>query len=149
MATDRRPARGRAKPPIEYSLLYTATLCLLAAGAVMVYSASSAESLLTTGDSSYFLKRYLIFAALGLAALHFLSRHGLKLVKAATPLLLFGSLGMTVAVAVAALALSATRGSPQPFGVLVPVYPLAMTSLWGARHGTFPPIPDRANQPEG
>jgi cell division protein FtsW len=104
MATDRRrapsrrAARGGAKPPLEYSLLYTATLCLLAAGAVMVYSASSAESLLTTGDSSYFLKRYLIFAALGLAALHFLSRHGLKLVKAATPLLLFGSLGLTVAV---------------------------------------------------
>jgi hypothetical protein len=55
---------------------------------------------------------------------------------------LLGSLGATVAVAVAALALSATRGSPQPFGVLVPVYPLAMTSLWGARHGTFPPIPE-------
>jgi cell division protein FtsW len=66
----------------------------------MVYSASSAESLLTTGDSSYFLKRYLIFGALGLAALHFLSRHGLKLVKAATPLLLFGSLGLTLAVMV-------------------------------------------------
>ena len=28
-------------------MLYTATLCLLAVGAVMVYSASSAESLLT------------------------------------------------------------------------------------------------------
>ena len=42
-------ARKRAKPPLEYSILYTATLCLLAAGAVMVYSASSAESLQSGG----------------------------------------------------------------------------------------------------
>ncbi|HXD59186.1 MAG TPA: hypothetical protein VN606_14765, partial [Thermoleophilaceae bacterium] len=78
MATDRRRAArskpaSRSKHPLEYSLLYTATLCLLAAGAVMVYSASSAESLLTTGDSSYYLKRYLIFGAIGVALLHFLS----------------------------------------------------------------------------
>src|SRR2546423_1327195 len=97
-APSRTAVKGRPKPPLEYSLLYTATLCLLALGAVMVYSASSAESLLTTGDSSFFLKRYLIFAALGLAAMHFLSRHGLKGVKNLTPLVLFGSLGLVVAV---------------------------------------------------
>src|SRR3954451_3243494 len=97
-APSRTAVKGRPKPPLEYSLLYTATLCLLALGAVMVYSASSAESLLPTGDSSFFLKRYLIFAALGLAAMHFLSRHGLKRVKNLTPLLLFGSLGLVVAV---------------------------------------------------
>jgi cell division protein FtsW len=99
-APSRKAAKGRQKPPLEYSLLYTATLCLLATGAVMVYSASSAESLITTGDSAYFLKRYLIFGALGLAALHFLSRHGLKYVRNFTPLLLFGSLGLTLAVMV-------------------------------------------------
>jgi cell division protein FtsW len=105
MATDRR--RGaRAKAPLEYSLLYTATLCLLAAGAVMVYSASSAESLLTTGDSSFYLKRYLIFGAIGMVLLHFLSRHGLKFVKDATPVLLFGSLGLTVAVMVPGIGVS-------------------------------------------
>ena len=45
----RKRGKGRKAPvkrPIEYSILYTATLCLLAFGAVMVYSASSAESLL-------------------------------------------------------------------------------------------------------
>ena len=99
-ASSRKAAKGRPKPPLEYSLLYTATLCLLATGAVMVYSASSAESLLTTGDSSYFLKRYLIFGAIGLAALHFLSRHGLKYVRHFTPILLFGSFGLTLAVMV-------------------------------------------------
>jgi cell division protein FtsW len=111
MATDRRRAvRGkpasRSKHPLEYSLLYTATLCLLAAGAVMVYSASSAESLLTTGDSSYYLKRYLIFGAIGVALLHFLSRHGLKLVKDATPVLLFASLGLTVVVMIPGIGVS-------------------------------------------
>ena len=40
-------ARAARKRPVEYSILYTATLCLLAFGAVMVYSASSAESLLS------------------------------------------------------------------------------------------------------
>jgi cell division protein FtsW len=99
-------AKGRTKHPLEYSLLYTATLCLLAAGAVMVYSASSAESLITTGDSAYFLKRYLIFGALGLAALHFLSRHGLKLVRRLTPLVLFGSFGLTLAVMVPGVGIS-------------------------------------------
>jgi cell division protein FtsW len=102
----RREAKARPKPPLEYSLLYTATLCLLAAGAVMVYSASSAESLITTGDSAYFLKRYLIFGALGLAALHFLSRRGLKYVRHFTPLLLFGSLGLTLAVMVPGVGIS-------------------------------------------
>ena len=59
-------AAKRRKPRLEHSLLYTATLCLLAFGAVMVYSASSAESLLAgTGDASYYLKRYLAFAVVG------------------------------------------------------------------------------------
>ena len=81
-------ARTRRKRPLEYSLLYTATLCLFAAGAVMVYSASSAESLLQgPGDPSYYLKRYLFCGAIGLVVLHLLSRHGLQVVKTATPLL--------------------------------------------------------------
>src|SRR3954453_899384 len=94
-AARKRPAKGR---PIEYSILYTATLCMLAAGAVMVYSASSAESLLTTGDAAYFLKRYVIFGLLGLGLMHYLSRHGLKAVKQATPILLIGSFVLCVAV---------------------------------------------------
>ena len=87
------------KHPIEYSILYTATLCLLAVGAVMVYSASSAESLLAgSGDPSQYLKRYVVFGLLGLVALHYVSRHGLKVVRAVTPLLLIASFGLTVLV---------------------------------------------------
>jgi cell division protein FtsW len=91
--------RRTERKPIEYSILYTATLCLLAAGAIMVYSASSAESLLQgPGDASFYLKRYLLFGALGLAALHFLSRYGLKLVRGATPVLLVVAFLLTAAV---------------------------------------------------
>src|SRR3954462_4004138 len=91
----KRPAKGR---PVEYSILYTATLCLLAAGAVMVYSASSAESLLANGGPAFFLKRYVIFGALGLLAMHAISRGGLRAVRRLTPLLLGISFALTAAV---------------------------------------------------
>ena len=91
--------RPRTKPPLEYSLIYTATLCLLALGAIMVYSASSAESLLEgSGDPSYYLKRYVALAIVGLVVLHVTSRHGLSFVKAATPVLLLVSFGLTILV---------------------------------------------------
>src|SRR4051794_27623811 len=93
----RRPSK-RARP-LEYTLLYAATLFLLAIGAVMVYSSSSATSLLRgPGDPSYYLKRYVAFGIIGLVVLHALSRHGLKLVKAVTPLLLLAGFGLTLAV---------------------------------------------------
>src|SRR3954465_15423335 len=95
-----RVVRGKArpKPPIEYSILYTATLCLIAAGAVMVYSSSSAESLLQgTGGPSYYLKRYVIYAAIRLVVMHLLSRRGLKALKNVTPLLLVGSFVLCIA----------------------------------------------------
>jgi cell division protein FtsW len=92
-------ARTARKRPMEYSLLYTATLCMLAAGAVMVYSASSAESLLQgPGDPSFYLKRYVACGIVGLVVLHLLSRHGLALVKGATPILLVVSFALTLAV---------------------------------------------------
>src|SRR4051795_6856182 len=92
-------ARAARKRPVEYSILYTATLCLLAFGAVMVYSASSAESLLSgPGDPSYYLKRYLMYGLVGLVVMHLTSRHGLKLIRAATPFLLIGSFILTMAV---------------------------------------------------
>jgi cell division protein FtsW len=92
-------ARAASKRPVEYSILYTATLCLLAGGAVMVYSASSAESLFTgAGDPSFYLKRYVTFGAVGLLLLHAASRHGLGVIKAITPLLLMAAFALTVAV---------------------------------------------------
>ena len=71
---ERRP---KSSQPIEYSLLLTATLCLLAFGVVMVFSASSTTSLLgESGDGAFYLKRTLIFGALGLVVMHLLARRG-------------------------------------------------------------------------
>lgn len=75
--------------PLEYNLLMTATLCLLAAGAVMVFSASSATTLLEGhGDGTSYLVKYLVFGALGFVGLTVLSRASLPRVLAFTPGLL-------------------------------------------------------------
>ena len=77
----------------EHSMLRTATLCLIAFGAVMVYSASSGTTLLTAGgDSSYYLKRYLTSAIIGMGLLTFLSRSGLDAVRRLTPVILGAAL---------------------------------------------------------
>jgi cell division protein FtsW len=94
---------GRGSPPIEHSLLLTATLCLLALGAVMVFSASSATSLLSeqgSGDGAYFLKRTLLFGALGLVAMRLLAVQGDRLARATTPVLLGVALVLLLAVLV-------------------------------------------------
>ena len=87
-------AGRRGSPPIEYSLLLTATLCLLAIGAVMVFSASSATSLLASegGDGAEYLKRTLVFAAIGLLFMRVASIRGLSVARAATPLMVGVSL---------------------------------------------------------
>jgi hypothetical protein len=45
---------------------------------------------------------------------------------------LLGALGACVVVA-------AATAAANPFGVLVPMLPVGLTGLWGARHGTYPP----------
>jgi cell division protein FtsW len=109
-----RPAKGRGKAKrktkkrsrsaaasTEYSMLLTATLCLLALGAVMVFSASSTTRILQDGglsDSAFYLKRTLMFGAVGLVLMHLTARHGLQLVRNLTPLILGVSLFLLVAV---------------------------------------------------
>jgi len=90
-----------ASPPAEYNLLLTATLCLLAFGAVMVFSASSTTRVLSDGglsDSAFYLKRTLLFGALGLLVMHLVARHGLVAVRRLTPAILGLSLFLLVAV---------------------------------------------------
>ncbi len=96
----RRAGRG-AKLPAEYNLLLTATLCLLALGAVMVFSASSTTRILNDGglsDSAFYLKRTLLFGAVGLAIMHLTARHGLATIRRLTPAILGVSLFLLVAV---------------------------------------------------
>lgn len=101
-ASGRKRTRKRARPvSAEYNMLLTATLCLLALGAVMVFSASSTTRVLQDGglsDSAYYLKRTLLFGAVGLVIMHLAARHGLKLVRNLTPLILGGSIFLLLAV---------------------------------------------------
>ncbi len=98
----KRRARA-ANLPAEYNLLLTATLCLLAFGAVMVFSASSTTRVLSNGglsDSAFYLKRTLIFGAVGLLIMQLTARQGLQLVRRLTPALLGISLFLLLAVLV-------------------------------------------------
>ena len=67
----------------------TATMCLLAFGAVMVYSASSATSLLQgEGDGTGDLIKYVLYGAVGLVLMRVLARDGVAKVQSITgPLL--------------------------------------------------------------
>jgi cell division protein FtsW len=72
----------RVPPPLEHRIMMTAALCLLAFGAVMVYSASSPRDLLGgQGNGTAEFVRYLVFAAIGLAAMHVLERRGVALLN--------------------------------------------------------------------
>jgi cell division protein FtsW len=98
--TKKAKKRSRALP-VEYSMLLTATLCLLALGAVMVFSASSTTKVLQEGglsSSAYYLKRTLIFGAVALMIMHVTARIGLEKIRQLTPLLLGASLFLLVAV---------------------------------------------------
>ena len=88
-----RTTARRVPPPLEHRILMTATLCLLAFGAVMVYSASSPLGVLSRGGSGAGdFVRYLAFGALGLAGMHVLARRGLQIF---TPQLVNGLLAVS------------------------------------------------------
>jgi len=90
----------RVAPPLEHRILMTATLCLLAFGAVMVYSASSPLGVLNgQGSGTGDFVRYLVFGGLGLAAMLLFERRGVALLsRQLTTLLLFGSFVLLVLV---------------------------------------------------
>ena len=91
----RRRAKAKAKDkPLEYTLLLTATMCLLTFGVVMVFSASSSASLLDNGDSLFYLKRTLMFGAFGLVALKILSMQRLETLRRLTGPILLGAIGL-------------------------------------------------------
>jgi cell division protein FtsW len=78
---ERTPAR-RVAPPLEHRILMTAALCLLAFGAVMVYSASSPLGVIGgRGYGTAEFVRYLVFGAIGLAGMHVLARRGMDLLN--------------------------------------------------------------------
>jgi cell division protein FtsW len=98
-----RPPVRRVAPPLEHRILMTATLCLLAFGAVMVYSASSPIGVLGArgGSGTGEFLRYLAFGGLGLVAMNLLARRGMTLLNPGlVNLLLLGSFALLVLVMV-------------------------------------------------
>jgi cell division protein FtsW len=86
----RRSGARSERPPLEHRILMSATLCLLAFGAVMVYSASSPLGVLNgQGNGTGDFVRYLVFGGLGLAAMHLLERRGLAVLDRRVVNLLF------------------------------------------------------------
>jgi cell division protein FtsW len=100
-----RPAARAAAPPLEHRMLLTATLCMLAFGAVMVYSASTPRDLVTgQGSGMSYLIRYLVYGLIGLAAMRVLARRGLALLdQRIVTLMLLGSFGLLLLVLVPGL----------------------------------------------
>ena len=84
---------------LEHRILLTATLCLLAFGAVMVYSASSATSLLQgSGYGGSYLVKFAIYGAIGLVLMRVLARDGVAKVQSITAPLLGLSFVLVLAV---------------------------------------------------
>src|SRR5579863_5167688 len=101
-----RPAQARTTrrvaPPLEHRILMTATLCLIAFGAVMVYSASSPEGAINGGGygTSEFLM-YLFAAGIGLVAMRLCEQYGLSMLRPElVRWMLFGSCALLLAVLV-------------------------------------------------
>ena len=95
----RRRRTAARETSLEQRMLLTATMCLLAFGAVMVYSASSARTLLHGGGyGSAYLLKFFLFGGVGLALMHVLARDGVAKVHAITAPLLVISLVLVAAV---------------------------------------------------
>lgn len=90
--------KGRGQSS-DQQLLWTVTIALFAAGAVMVYSASSGNAALQAGgDPTGYLKRYIVIGAVGLVAMRFSSMINLDRLRQVTPLVLMAAFGMLVLV---------------------------------------------------
>ncbi len=109
----RGDASAAFQAPVEYNLLLTATLILLAFGAVMVFSASSTSAILNDGglaDSAYYLQRTLIAIAIGIVLMMIVMRMRLSRVRAAIPLIIRVALVALAAVLLFGVAVNGTRG---------------------------------------
>jgi cell division protein FtsW len=88
----------RRSGALDYHLLVLVTLCLVAFGLVMVYSASSARAALAADDPAYYLKRQALYALVGIVALVLLARTDYRRLRVAVAPLLLTSLALLVAV---------------------------------------------------
>ncbi|MDA0353121.1 MAG: putative lipid II flippase FtsW [Chloroflexi bacterium] len=83
-------ARVRAHAP-DYGLL-TTVLVLLVLGLIFVYSSSYVLAQVDYGDPNYFIKRQLLFAAIGLVGLVAMMQFDYRHLRRLSPLLMLGAL---------------------------------------------------------
>jgi cell division protein FtsW len=103
-------ARGvRRGTQLEQRLLVLVTLGLVAFGLVMVFSATSAAATLGEGDPMRYLVKQGAYAAVGVVLLLFCSRFDYHRLRPLAPLLLFGTLGLCVAVLLVAPEINGAR----------------------------------------
>ncbi len=115
-----RAATLRDGQTLEHRILITATMCLLAFGAVMVYSATSATTLLQgRGYGSGYLIKFVVYGGVGLVLMHVLARDGVAKVHSITAPLLVASFVLVLAVHVPHLGVSVNGArrwlGPGPF----------------------------------
>ena len=94
---------------LDSRLLILVTLALVAFGLVMVYSATSASAAVGGNDPSYYLKRQGIYAALGIVLMMVAQRWDYRRLRALSPLLVLGSLGLLAAVLVIGPSINGAR----------------------------------------
>lgn len=105
--------KARAEAPVEYNLLLTATLVLLAFGAVMVFSASSTSVILDDGglvDSASYLQWTLIAICIGLVLMWVVMRMPLARIRSLVPLMIKLILVALAGVLLVGTAVNGTRG---------------------------------------
>lgn len=105
-------AARQGRNSFEYTFLVTVTLILVAAGIVMVFSASWARAYFDENqDSYYYLKRELIFAALGLALMFAMARVSYQRLRQLAPALMIASAGLLLLVFIPGIGVSAKGAS--------------------------------------
>ncbi len=82
----------------DYHRLLSVVIVMILFGLIMVLSASHARAYADTGDSYYFIKKQLIAAGIGFAALMLLSNVPLKTMQRMTRPAMWAALGLLVAV---------------------------------------------------
>jgi len=91
----------------EYVFLATVTMIMLALGVVMVFSASLASAFFENQDSYFYLKRELLYAAIGLLLMYRLARYDFTKLRRLAPALILVTLVLLVLVFIPPIGVSA------------------------------------------
>jgi cell division protein FtsW len=94
---------------LDSRLLILVTLALVAFGLVMVYSATSASATVGGSDPVYYLKRQVVYATLGIAAMIVLQRWDYRRLRFLSPVLVLVSLALLGAVLIVGPAINGAR----------------------------------------